>query len=80
MSRRDLHPLSTAAAKKIELATAHLEVEVHDAVLACYGAARANGTGLRTLTAEQQSELQDRLIEMAVQLGERASRACSRRP
>ncbi|MCC6366869.1 MAG: helix-turn-helix transcriptional regulator [Bryobacterales bacterium] len=70
MSRRDLHPLPTAAAKKIELATAHLEVEIHDAVLAWYGVARANVTGLRTLTAEQQSELQDLLIEMAVQLGE----------
>jgi DNA-binding Xre family transcriptional regulator len=70
MSRRDLHPLSTAAARKIELATAHLEVEIHDAVLAWYSAAPANGTGLRTLTAEQQSELQNLLIKVAVLLGE----------
>ncbi len=67
--RRDLRPLSSASAKEIELVAARHEVTINDVLLGWHGAASAGNTGQRTLTAEQQSELQNLLIERAIEVG-----------
>jgi DNA-binding Xre family transcriptional regulator len=69
MSRRDLRPLPEAAAKRVELATARHEIKINDAILAWHDAGPANIRRGRALSAEQQSQLQDLLVEMAVRLG-----------
>ena len=66
--RRDLRPLSSASAKKIELVVARHEVTINDVLLGWHGAASAGNAGQRTLTGEQQSELQNLLIEMSIEV------------
>ena len=68
--RRDLRPLPSDSAKRIEWVVARHEVKINNALLAWHGAASASNAGQRTLTAEQQSELQSLLIEMAIKVGE----------
>ena len=74
MNRRDLRPLSTVAAKRIDWLAARNEVKINDALLAWHSDAPSDNTGQRALTAERQSELQHLLVEMAVKLGEAEGR------
>jgi hypothetical protein len=72
MTRADLQPLPKESGKRIELVRARHEVKIRTEVLNW----RTEKTNSRrpTLTTQQQSELQDLLVAMSVELGETEGR------
>lgn len=74
MSRRDLRPLSKEAARRIEWVKAQHEIKIREAMLAWHTEGLNSNHAPPMLTSEQQAHLQNLLVEMSVQLGEREGR------
>jgi hypothetical protein len=68
MNCRDLRPLPKAAAKRVEWVKAHHEVKISEAILAWQTAARVPTEGPLEISQPQQSDLQNLLIDMSLEV------------
>ena len=74
MNCRDLRPLPKAAAKRVEWVKAHHEVKISEAIIAWQTAARVPTEGPLEISQRQQSDLQNLLIDMSLEVADAEGR------